>query len=154
MNTHTETVPIDPDEKERLRADYFQKRDQVKKKRRERRILQKQREKKYPIVPEGVLVYRLDTAQKLVTLISAPSSNTDMSSLVTEVVVVDASPSRASNRRGILLTGDNGERFELVACEQRTATSWMETLNMMLGKEPKGVKKVRYFFFLLCYAIA
>ncbi len=146
LNTHTETIPIDPDEKERLREEYLQKREQVKKKRRERKVKLKlkEKEKKYNIVPEGVLVYRLDTSQKLVTLISAPSSNTDMANLVTEIVVLDASPSRSSNRRGIILTGESGETFELVACEQRTATSWMETLNIMLGKEKTGMKKVSF----------
>ena len=39
-----------------------------------------------------------------------------------------------TSRRGILLTDEVGSRYELVACEQRSATSWMEALNMMLGK--------------------
>ncbi len=151
VNTHTETIPVDPAEKERLRSEYLEKRDAVKKKRKERRRMQREQEKKYPIVPEGVLIYRLDTSQKLITLISAPNSNTDMANLMTEIVVADASPSRASNRRGIILTGENGETFEIVACEQRTATSWMETLNMMLGKEAKGMKKVRSTCVLCLY---
>ena len=143
VNTHTETIPVDPEEKERLKNEYLQKRDQVKKKRRERK---KATTKKYSDVPEGVLVYRLDTAQKSITLISAPNSNTDMKNLMTEIIVVDAVPSRAMNRRGIMLTGNNGETVEIVACEQRTATSWMEALNLMLGKDRYGMKKVSLIF--------
>mmetsp|Transcript_16796 Transcript_16796/g.25138 ORF Transcript_16796/g.25138 Transcript_16796/m.25138 type:complete len:741 (-) Transcript_16796:252-2474(-) len=140
VKTHTETIPEDLEEKQRLRAEYLQKRDMVKKKRREWK-LKKVEEGKYNTVPEGVLVYRLDTAQKTVTLVSAPNSNTDMKNLMTEMRVVDAAPSKASNRRGILLTGDNGETVEIVACEQRTATSWMEALNMVLGKKSKSMRK-------------
>lgn len=145
LNTHTETVPVDPEEKERLKAEYLQKREQVKKKRKQWKLKQKENEKKFPAVPEGVLVYRLDTAQRLVTLISAPSSNTDVKNLITEIVVADASPSRNTNRRGIVITGESGETVELVACEQRTATSWMEAMNMMLGKQGKGMKVRLYF---------
>ena len=53
-------------ERERLRSEYLQKQEVVKKKRKERKN-KKAEEGKYNIVPEGVLVYRLDTAQKLVT---------------------------------------------------------------------------------------
>lgn len=148
VNTHTETIPENEEEREKLKKDYLQKRDQVKQKRRERKA-QKEAEanaasSKYANVPEGVLIYRLDTTNKSITLISAPNSNTDMKNLMTEMTVVDALPSRSSSRRGILLTGSNGETYEIVACEQRTATSWMETINMMLGKDRHGMKKVSY----------
>lgn len=142
VRTKTETIPVNPEKNERLKKEYLQQRDMVKKKRRERKMMLKDQEKKYALVPDGVLVYRLDTAQKTIELISAPNSNTDMKNLMTEMKVVDAVPSRAANRKGIMLTGDNGEVVEIVACEQRTATSWMEALNMMLGKDRHGMKKV------------
>lgn len=60
---------------------------------------------------------------------------------MTDIVVVDAQPSKSASRRGIMLTDESGEKFELVACEQRSATSWMEALNMMLGKNQGGLKR-------------
>jgi hypothetical protein len=66
---------------------------------------------------------------------------------MTEMIVVDAVPSSALNRKGIMITGDDGDVVEIVACEQRTATAWMEALNMMLGKDRHGMKKVRYSLF-------
>lgn len=141
IHTHTETVPTDPNEKERLKQEYLTQRSIVKQKRKDRRIKQME-DQKYTRVPDGVLVYRLDTVKEEITLISAPNSNTDMRSLMTKMKVVDAKASGNTNRKGILLTLDDGEVVEIVACEQRTATSWMEALNMMLGKDGGGVKKV------------
>jgi len=154
LNTSSETIHINPEEKERVKKEYLRKREKVKKKRKERKEMQKQMRKKqseeikkYTIVPEGVLVYRLDTAQKTISLISAPNSDTNMNELMTEMIVVDAVPSSALNRKGIMITGDDGDVVEIVACEQRTATAWMEALNMMLGKDRHGMKKVRYSLF-------
>ena len=118
VNTHVETLPVDEEEKERLRQNYFNQRDDIKNKRRER-LMKKEEEEKYNMVPEGVLVYRLDTKERSIVLISAPNSNTDMRTLMTEMVVVDAVASRNSNRREILVTGDTGEQVEIIACEQR-----------------------------------
>ena len=88
-------------ERERLRSEHLQKQEVVKKKRKERKN-KKAEEGKYNTVPEGVLVYQLDTAQKLVTLVLAPNSSTDMKNLMTEMRVVDAAPSRTSNRRELV----------------------------------------------------
>ncbi len=154
VRTNTETIPVNAEQNEKLKREYLQQRDMVKKKRRERKMMLKDQEKKYALVPDGVLVYRLDTAQKTIQLISAPNSNTDMKNLMTEMKVVDAVPSRAANRKGIMLTGDNGEVVEIVACEQRTATSWMEALNMMLGKDRHGMRKVClnvHFLLFICH---
>lgn len=130
VRTHTQAIPVDPNEKERLKREYVAKREAVRRKRKEHRSYQE----KYARVPDGVLIYRLDTAARTVSLISAPNSNTDLRALMTDIVVTDAQPSKSSSRRGILLTDEVGSRYELVACEQRSATSWMEALNMMLGK--------------------
>lgn len=140
VRTHTQAIPVDPNEKERLKREYVAKREAVRRKRKEHRSYQE----KYARVPDGVLIYRLDTAARTVSLISAPNSNTDLRALMTDIVVTDAQPSKSSSRRGILLTDEVGSRYELVACEQRSATSWMEALNMMLGKG-RGNKLGRLF---------
>ncbi len=138
VSTHTKHVPVDPEEKKRLKSEYMHKRAQVKRNRKEKRM-QRLMEEKYAHVPDGVLIYRLDTKARTVTLISAPNSNTDMAHLMTDITVTDACPSNSSSRRGIMLTDDNGQKHELIACEQRSATSWMEALNLMLGKRNTGL---------------
>jgi hypothetical protein len=45
---------------------------------------------------------------------------------------------RPRSRRGILFTGVNGERVTLVACEQRTAIVWLESIDMMLATTGGG----------------
>jgi len=154
VNTHTKNVPIDPEEKARLKSEYLAKRAAVRNKRKEKR----EDQEKYARVPDGVLIYRLDTASRTISLISAPNSNTDLRELMTDIVVTDAVPSKSTSRRGIMLTDESGQKFELIACEQRSATSWMEALNMMLGKGRGGMKFGRvsriqfcklYLFFLV-----
>jgi hypothetical protein len=144
VNTHTKSMPVDPEERERLRSDYLSRRNQVKQNRKQNRV-QRDSQEKYARVPDGVLIYRLDTAARTVTLISAPNSKTDMVNLMTEIVVTDACPSKSVSRRGIMLTDESGEKFELIACEQRSATSWMEAINMMLGKGRGGLKFGRFW---------
>lgn len=141
VNTHTKRIPVDPAEKERLQREYLEKREMVRKKRKEK----KEDQEKYARVPDGVLIYRLDTSARTVSLISAPNSNTDLSTLMTDIVVTDAYPSKSASRRGIILVDENGKVYELIACEQRSATSWMEALNMMLGKGRGGTKFTRFF---------
>jgi hypothetical protein len=136
VNTHTRTIPMDPEEKARLQREYTEKREMVRKKRKEK----KEDQEKYARVPDGVLIYRLDTSAHTVSLISAPNSNTDLRTLMTDIVVTDAYPSKSASRRGIILVDENGKSYELIACEQRSATSWMEALNMMLGKGRGGAK--------------
>lgn len=63
---------------------------------------------------------------------------------MTDIVVVDAYPSKSASRRGVMVQDESGMKFELEACEQRSATSWMEALNMMLGKH-KGNRLGRLF---------
>jgi hypothetical protein len=142
VKTHTKKIPMDPEEKARLQREYMEKREMVRKKRKEK----KEDQEKYARVPDGVLIYRLDTSARTVSLISAPNSNTDLRTLMTDIVVTDAYPSKSESRRGIILVDENGKPYELIACEQRSATSWMEALNMMLGKGRGGSKftKVRY----------
>ena len=110
------------------------KEHQQKKKQREREMRKKQR---YNRVPEGILIYRLDTATQLLTLLSEPHSKTDLSTLVTEVVVASARPSPDKSRRGMLLTGVDGKQVTIVACEQRTAIAWLEAMDLMLANHSR-----------------
>jgi hypothetical protein len=110
---------------------------------RERRIIAKKKKRRreararerYRRVPEGILIYRLDTSDRTITLVSGPSSNTNMSTLLRQMVVINAKPSSDISRRGILLTGARGEIHTLVACEQRTAIAWLESMDMMLASK-------------------
>ena len=90
---------------------------------------------RYRRVPEGVLIYRLDTSNRTVTLVSGPSSNTDMETLLRKTVVGHAKPDGDEpSRRGILITdAETGMKRTLVACEQRTAIAWLESMDMMLA---------------------
>jgi hypothetical protein len=143
---------VTDEEAMRLQSEYTKNRTLAKsnkaarKKEREARIALKKKKKRrenrakerYKRVPEGILVYRLDTSDRTVTLVSGPSSNTNLDTLLESMVVVHAKPS-GNSRRGILLTGSNGETHELVACEQRTAIAWLESMDMMLaGKISEG----------------
>jgi len=150
LNTHTEKIPLNLEEKARLQAEYLQKKQEIRKLRKDRnkKLREKQQEEflkgKYARVPEGILIYRLDTSTRTLTLCSAPSSRTDLNTLVREMVIVNAHPSRGKSRRGIWLVGDRGEKTELVTCEQRTAIAWMEALKMMLEKKGKSSEEEEY----------
>lgn len=91
-------------------------------------------------VPEGILIYRLDTADRSIRLVSDPSSNTDVDSLMTHMVVAEAKPGGDKSRRAIELVGVDGTKTTLVACEQRSAIAWLEAIDMMLGNKGRGGK--------------
>eukprot|EP00571_Detonula_confervacea_P011237 CAMPEP_0172298710 /NCGR_PEP_ID=MMETSP1058-20130122/1238_1 /TAXON_ID=83371 /ORGANISM="Detonula confervacea, Strain CCMP 353" /LENGTH=791 /DNA_ID=CAMNT_0013007997 /DNA_START=252 /DNA_END=2627 /DNA_ORIENTATION=- len=118
---------------------------------RQRRILAKKKKKRrearaaerYRRVPEGILIYRLDTSDRTISLVSGPSSNTNMESLLREMVVVHAKPGSDPSRRGLVLTGADGTQFTFVACEQRTAIAWMESIDMMLASRPNVAVQAR-----------
>ena len=107
---------------------------------RRKRAWTKKRNKKYRSVPEGILIYRLDTSDRSIRLVSDPSPNTDMDTLMTNMVVADAKSSDDKTRRGIQLRGVDGTEASLVACEQRTAIAWLEAMDMMLGHAGRGDK--------------
>jgi len=102
--------------------------DKKRRRRRERRAAER-----YRRVPEGILIYRLDTSDATITLVSGPSSNTDVDGLLRRMEVVRARPGGDRSRRGIVLTGSDGVQRTLVACEQRTAIAWLESIDMMLA---------------------
>jgi hypothetical protein len=100
---------------------------------------------RYKSVPEGILIYRLDTALGQLSLMSPPHTRTDLSTLVTELKVTGAVPSSDPSRRGLVLHGADGTNVTLVATEQRTATAWLEAASLMLAKQqkPKTMFSVR-----------
>ena len=100
----------------------------------------RKKEASYKNVPEGILIYRLDTADRSIKLMSEPSSNTDINTLLTSMVVADAKPGTDKSRRAIDLVGVDGTKATLVACEQRTAIAWLEAMDMMLGNTGRGDK--------------
>lgn len=102
---------------------------------RQRRRREARAAERYRRVPEGVLIYRLDTSDRTVTLVSGPSSNTDVDGLLRRTVVGHAKPDgEEPSRRGILVTdAETGAKRTLVACEQRTAIAWLESMDMMLA---------------------
>jgi hypothetical protein len=90
---------------------------------------------RYSRVPEGIMIYRLDTSNQTLTLMSQPNPKTDTSALVQEMVVANAYPSFDKSRRGMILQSTDGQKLTLVACEQRTAISWLETMDLMLANK-------------------
>jgi len=83
-------------------------------------------------VPEGILIYRLDTTKRTIELISESSNNTNPDTLLRSIVVASSSPSNDSSRRGIDIIDVDGRKTTFVACEQRTAISWLEAIDLML----------------------
>ena len=100
---------------------------------------QQRREARYGKVPEGILIYRLNTQTRRLELLSNPHSNTNLDTLVRDMIIKKASPSNDKTRRGMNLVGEDGTKTTLVACEQRTAIAWLEVLEMGL----KSSKLVR-----------
>jgi hypothetical protein len=97
---------------------------------------------RYRRVPEGILIYRLDTATQTISLMSEPHSKTDESTLLREMVVASARPSPDKSRRGMILIGVDGSSVTLVACEQRTAIAWLEAIDLMLANKIRMGNKV------------
>mmetsp|Transcript_5466 Transcript_5466/g.11179 ORF Transcript_5466/g.11179 Transcript_5466/m.11179 type:complete len:863 (+) Transcript_5466:27-2615(+) len=106
----------------------------LKKEKKKQKELARRMQTKYNRIPEGILIYRLDTSKKRLMLMSPPHTNTDLSTLVVEMTVVSAYPSSDKSRRGIVLVGADGQEATLTACEQRTAVSWLEAINLMTAK--------------------
>ena len=108
------------------------------------RLREKQHRNKnrYARVPEGVLIYRLDTSTHELSLMSEPHSKSG--DFITEMTVVSAEPAGEKSRRGMLVTTSEGKKVTLVACEQRTATAWLEAMSLMLAKDQK-TKKVCWY---------
>jgi hypothetical protein len=93
---------------------------------------------KYARVPEGIFIYRLNTRDHSIQLMTEPSSLTDRDTLLTEMVIGSAFPSNDKSRRGIDLVGVDGSSATIVACDQRTAIAWLEGIDMMLGNKNRS----------------
>jgi len=106
------------------------------------RAKQHRMKSRYNRVPEGILIYRLDTATQMVSLMSEPHSKTETDKLVREMVVAAARPSPDKTRRGMILTGVDGTTMTLVACEQRTAIAWLEAIDLMLANRLRMGDKI------------
>jgi hypothetical protein len=104
---------------------------------------------KYLTVPEGILIYRLDTQRGLLQLVSQTHALTDVNQIVEECIVTAAVPYGSKSRRAFQITDEHGNTHLLTACEQRTATAWLEAMNLMHAKKNRGgfslFRKVRYF---------
>jgi hypothetical protein len=103
---------------------------------------------KYATVPEGILIYRLDTQKGYLQLVSSPHALTNTEKLVQECLVVAAVPYPSPSRRTLQITDEQGKTHLLTACEQRTATAWLEAMNLMVAKKNSlsvsFFRKVRY----------
>lgn len=111
---------------------------------------------RYSRVPEGIMIYRLDTSTQTLTLMSPPHAKTNTKDLVTEMVIASAAPSPNKTRRGMLLKSVDGKTLTLVACEQRTAVSWLETIDLMLANKGRLGDNVRFDNFFagaICFRI-
>ncbi len=111
------------------------------------KIRQKEKEfrkkNRYNRVPEGILIYRLDTSTQQLSLMSEPHTRTDRTKLIREMRIVQTRPSPDRSRRGLEVVGVDGRVVTLVACEQRTATAWWEAMHLMLAKNRNHNLKVR-----------
>lgn len=149
--------PVTDAEATRLQSEFTDRRKasregkEARREERRRRIMAKRKKKRrearaaerYRRVPEGILIYRLDTSDRTIALVSGPSSNTDMGSLMTECIVVHVRPGSDPSRRGIVVTDADGQRHDLVACEQRTVIAWLESMDMMLASRPNAAAQAK-----------
>lgn len=96
----------------------------------------------YTHLPKGLLVYRLDTSNRTLRLMNSQTSKINKNRLVKEMTISTAKPGPDKSKRVILLSGESGQMIELIACEQRTAVTWMEALDTMLGntRQKKSIK--------------
>jgi hypothetical protein len=116
------------------------------------------REERYNRVPEGILIYRLNTSNHTLTLVSPPSTHTDRVTLIESMIIASAKPSTDKSRRGIDMVGIDGTKSTLIACEQRTAIAWCEAMDMMMGNKERSAavasgKKVWSCFFWVFLSI-
>ena len=122
-----------------------------------------QRKQRYNRVPEGILIYRLDTSTNTISLMSDIHTNTDVETLCNDITVLSARPSPDKSRRGLILTGivnanDGGDReakeVTLVACEQRTAISWLEAIDLMLANRDRSGFSTEVSWLEVCTRLA
>jgi len=131
-NTDAAILDLQEYEEAKKRALKARKEHHFAKKLRSKDIRKKNR---YNRVPEGIMIYRLDTSNQTLSLMSEPHNNTNVDTLVREMVIAAAKPSTDKSRRGMLLTSTDARQVSLVACEQRTAIAWLEAMDIMLANK-------------------
>lgn len=143
-NTDTGAVVEDPMPEYRAQKSAAEKARHEHAMNKREKLRQKEKEfrkkNRYNRVPEGILIYRLDTSTHQLSLMSEPHTRTNTTTLIREMRVVQARPSPDRSRRGLEVVGEDGRVVTLVACEQRTATSWWEAMNLMLAKNNPKVR--------------
>ena len=94
-------------------------------------------EQRYNRIPEGILIYQLDTSNRELKCLTEPHAKTDVSNTFLGSMIVEQAKAASNDptRRGITVTGDDGKEVNLVACEQRTAIAWLEAFQIMLAKK-------------------
>lgn len=140
-STDVDMMTVQEWEATRKKAIHARKEHYAMKKARSKEYRKKNR---YHRVPEGIMIYRLDTSNQTLTLMSQPNPKTDTSALVQEMVIASAAPSYDKSRRGMVLKSVDGKTLNLVACEQRTAISWLETMDMMLANKGRMGNNVSF----------
>lgn len=157
----TSIIDLAEYEKKKKSALKYRKKHYSAKKARAKKARMKER---YNRVPEGILIYRLDTATQTISLMSDINTKTDTESLVHTITVTSAKSSSDKTRRGMVLTGfvnvddsdddEEGGRMDtkknqteitLVACEQRTSIAWLEAIDLMLANKQRMGDTVRYY---------
>ena len=129
------------------RRDHIQtKREKLRQKEKEHR-----RKHRYNRIPEGILIYRLDTSTHELSLMSDVHSKTNLDTVVQEMTITKAKPSPDKSRRGLVVTGADGTQVTLVACEQRTATAWLEAINLMLAKGGRNKVSLELVHCKICH---
>jgi hypothetical protein len=93
---------------------------------------EQKKEESYNRLPEGILIYRLNTSNHTLTLVSPPSTYTNKKTWIESMIIASAKPSTDKSRRGIDLVGIDGTKTTLIACEQITAIVWYEAIDMMM----------------------
>ena len=160
-------------EKKKRAALKHRKKHYASKKARAKQLRMKNR---YNRVPEGILIYRLDTATQSISLMSDINDKTDTGTLIRNITITSVRPSSDKSRRGMILKGivnapDDDDDYEdddevengslsrnksntksqqevtLVACEQRTAIAWLEAIDLMLANKPRMGDTVSFYSF-------
>lgn len=89
-------------EKKKRAALKHRKKHYASKKARAKQLRMKNR---YNRVPEGILIYRLDTATQSISLMSDINDKTDTGTLIRNITITSVRPSSDKSRRGMILKG-------------------------------------------------
>lgn len=107
------------------------------------------RQTKYQSVPEGLLIYRFDTSTGLLELVSESHPLTP-TTVVQSCTVARAEAAPHKSRRTLAITDIEGNTHLLTACEQRTATAWLEAMELVRARG--GPANVRVCVCACCWS--